>query len=402
MNYKVPLAYNTLGEEEMASAERVLRSGYLTQGREVEVFEAMLSEYHGSKYAILVNSGSSANLIAIEASVYLSQLKPELTHGEIRPGDEVIIQGLNWPSTIKPILNQGLQPVFCDVNIATLNADVKTVEAVRTERTRVVVAVPVLGNPEGLDELRDYCENQKLILIEDACESLGAITAAGRKVGTIGLASCFSFYFSHHISTIEGGVILTDSAEMADLCYALRSHGWTRHLKLNQFIFQSDSTQIDSRFCFVLPGYNVRSTEINAAMGQIQLKRLPDMLNLRRELAKGRCAAISSLQNLLLIPGSDIADRHSWMTTPLLFQNLEHRMRGQASLEESGIETRPIIVGNILRHPLVRSFKLKPDQPQLPVCDKVFERGLMIGLNPFSPAATEAFIHEALQLAARA
>jgi CDP-4-dehydro-6-deoxyglucose reductase, E1 len=402
MTYRVPLAYNTLGEAEVLAAEGVLRSGFMTQGREVERFEAMLAESQGSKYAILVNSGSSANLVAIEAAVYLSHLKPELTFGRISPGDEVIIQGLNWPSTIKPLLNQGLQPVFCDVNVNTLNADVATVDAVRTEKTRMVIAVPVLGNPEGLDELRTYCDSNNLILIEDACESLGAVTRAGKAVGTVGLASAFSFYFSHHISTIEGGAILTDSPELADLCYALRSHGWTRHLKLNRFLFQADTSVIDPRFCFVLPGYNVRSTELNAAIGQVQLQRLPDMLKSRRRLAAERAKAVADLDDLVKVPGSDIADRHSWMTTPLLFSSLEHRTRAQASLEAAGVETRPIIVGNMLRHPLVDMLGMKPDQPSLPACDAIFERGVMIGLNPFSDDATEAFIHAALRSAAKA
>ena len=314
----------------------------------------------------------------------------------------MIIQGLNWPSTLTPMLNRGLVPVFCDVDIATLNATVEQVKAVRTPRTRMVVAVPVLGNPSGLEELRDYCTAEGLVLIEDACESLGAITERGNAVGTIGMASAFSFYFSHHISTIEGGVILTDQPELADLCYALRSHGWTRHLKLNRFLFESDQDVIDPRFCFVLPGYNVRSTELNAAIGEVQLARLPEMVAARRRLMRGRIDALAETNGSVTVPGSDIIDRHSWMTTPLLFSDGEHRRRGQQALEAAGVETRPIIVGNILRHPLVSMLGLKADQPPLPVCDDIFARGVMIGLNPFSTGDTEAVVHNALKLAAAA
>lgn len=403
MNYKVPLAFNTLGKDEIAAATQVLESGFVTQGRIVEEFEQELARDLGARHAILVNSGSSANLIAIEAMTYLSILRPDLTHDRpIGRGDEVIIQGLNWPSTITPILNRGLIPVFCDVDPGTLNATVAQVEAVRTERTRMVVAVPVLGNPSGLEELRDYCDREGLLLMEDACESLGAITERGNTVGTIGLASAFSFYFSHHISTIEGGVILTDLPELADLCYALRSHGWTRHLKLNLFDFGSDEDAIDPRFCFVLPGYNVRSTELNAAIGRVQLARLPEMVAKRRELMAGRIAAVAGVADRLVIPGADIIDRHSWMTTPLLFSDAAHRRRGQAALEEMGVETRPIIVGNVLRHPLMRSFGLRADQPALPVCDDIFARGVMIGLNPFSTPEIEQVVTEALAHAAKA
>lgn len=403
MEYKVPLAFNTLGAAEIDAAVQVLQSGFVTQGKIVDEFEQQLAQELGARYAILVNSGSSANLIAIEAVSYLSTLRPHLAYGRpIERGDEVIIQGLNWPSTITPILNRGLVPVFCDVDINSLNASPAQVDAVKTDRTRIVVAVPVLGNPSGLEDLRDYCAREQLILIEDACESLGALTERGNAVGTIGIASAFSFYFSHHISTIEGGVILTDVPELADLCYALRSHGWTRHLKLNLFDFDADETAIDSRFCFVLPGYNVRSTEVNAAIGRVQLARLPEMVAARRRLMGGRIKALADFQDDLIIPGADILDRHSWMTTPLLFSDGQHRGRGQQALEQAGVETRPIIVGNVLRHPLVRSIGLRDDQPQLPTCDDIFTRGLMIGLNPFSTPEIEQTVSEALILAAQA
>lgn len=401
MRYRIPLAYNTLGDEERAAAAAVFNSGQLTQGEEVAAFEKAFAAFHGSKYAILVNSGSSANLIAIEAVYFASVLLPALMHGELKRGDEVIVQGLSWPTTLTPLLNHGLQPVFCDVSLDTLNATVSTVEAVRTEKTRAVIAVPVLGNPEGLDELRAYCHRENLILIEDACESLGAKSASGKLVGTFGLASSFSFYFSHHMTTVEGGAILTDSAEIADLCYALRSHGWTRHFKLGAIAFPAGSEGIDPRFCFVLPGYNVRASEVTAALGRVQLKRLPHMLDRRRRIAHGRIAALEPSANRVTVPGVAIKERHSWMTMPLMFGSARMKAEAQALLEAKGVETRPIIVGNILRHPLAKMMPLKADQPELPACDEIFARGIMIGLNPFSTEEDEAFLHETLRAAAK-
>lgn len=397
MEYRVPLAYNTYGNDEFAAAESVLRGGYLTQGKHVGTFERMLAESIGAKYAILVNSGSSANLVAIEAAIYCSRLAPSVIGREITPGDEVIVPGLNWPSTLKPLLNHGLIPVFCDVESRTLNASVRTVEAVRSERTRMVIAIPVLGNPDGLDELRTYCFKNGLVLIEDACESLGAVTVKGRHVGTLGLCSALSFYFSHHISTIEGGAIVTDSDEIADLCFSLRSHGWTRHLKVDRFAFEANTAGIDQRFCFALPGYNVRPTEIAAAIGKVQLARLPEMLAARRRIARNRNAALAGAGDRVVMPGAEIGDRHSWMITPLLFKDGAYRRRARDYFERIGIETRPIIAGNVLRHPVTRLLGLKPDQPQLPVCDAIFERGLMIGLSPLSDAETEAFVCTALR-----
>jgi CDP-6-deoxy-D-xylo-4-hexulose-3-dehydrase len=401
MTFRIPLAFSTLGDGERTAAEEVLASGNVTQGAKVAAFEQALAQRHGVAHAILVNSGSSANLIAIEAATYLSRLRPDLVYGVLNPGDEVIIQGLNWPSTLTPILNRGLRPVFCDVSLDSLNAGVEQIEAVRTKRTKMVIAVPVLGNPTYLDEVREYCAANKLLFLEDACESIGAVTESGALVGTLGLAASFSFYFSHHITTIEGGAVLTNNPHMADLCYALRAHGWSRGLRLESFL-DFDSSAIDPRFCFVMPGYNVRSTEVNAAIGLVQLDRLDDMITRRRQIAAGRIAAIDGVGDRLIIPGADIVERHSWMTTPLLFSDRAHRKRAQHALEAAGVETRPIIVGNMLRHPLARMLDLKNDQPPLPNCDEVFERGLMIGLSPLSSHEEERIVCDALLQAAKA
>jgi CDP-6-deoxy-D-xylo-4-hexulose-3-dehydrase len=401
MTYRVPLAFSTFTGAEVKAAEDVLKSGNLTQGKEVAAFERELAEWHAVPHAILVNSGSSANLLAIEAAVYLSRLAPERLYGPIEAGDEVIIQGLNWPSTLKPMLNHGLRPVFCDVDISSLNASVNDVEAVRTSRTRMVVAVPVLGNPSHLEEMKRYCHDKGLILIEDACESLGALTESNLRVGSLGLASAQSFYFSHHLTTIEGGVVLTSDPYVADLCRALRAHGWSRELRMEGFL-QPAQSEVDERFCFVTPGYNVRSTELNAAIGRVQLASLDQMLARRREIARRRSDAVRDMADRVVMPGADIVGRHSWMATPLLFSSRGHRDRARASLEASGIETRPIIVGNMLRHPVVKMIGLSEDQRDLPNCDEVFERGIMIGLSPGSPPEVEAIVHEALLTAATA
>lgn len=396
-NYRIPLAFNNFQDAELNAVNAVMKSGRLTQGQMVQEFEREFAAFHGSKYAVMVNSGSSAALIAIEAIIYCGILRGNTTHGQFHPGDEVITPGLSWPTTLKPVLNHGLRPVFCDVDLKTLNASVATVDAVRSKKTRMVIGVPVMGNPTGLDELREYCAQNKLILVEDACESLGAETSAGRKVGRIGLASAFSFYFSHHISTVEGGAIVTDDDDIADLCFALRSHGWTRHFKLDRFDYSRDANSVDPRFCFVLPGYNVRATEIAAAIGRVQLHRLPDILKMRRKMVKHRSDAIAPERRRVLFPGIDIADRHSWMTLPLLLPSKQVKDRAQALLEESGIETRPIIVGNILRHPIVKHLDMASHQPALPNCDAVFERGLMIGLNPYATEAEEAYVSSILK-----
>lgn len=401
MSYRVPLSYNSVGEAEIAAATAVLKSGYLTQGTKVAEFEAKLAEFHGVRHAVLVNSGSSANLVGIEAVIYLSQMRPDLTGGSISVGDEVVIQGLNWPSTLKPIVNHGLVPVFCDVDADTLSATPAHIEAVRTERTRMVIAVPVLGNPAMLDELESYCRETQLLLFIDGCESLGAVTPSGRRVGSFGIGTAFSFYFSHHITTIEGGVILTDDEHVADLCYALRAHGWTRNLRLDEFL-DLDTSRVDPRFCFVIPGYNVRSTDLNAAIGLVQFARLPKIVAQRQRIASGRVAALGGYQDVVTVPGGGVGDGHSWMTFPMVFASSHLRDRAQNTLEALGVETRPIIVGNTLRHPLAQNLPLSSAQRELPACDTIFECGLMIGLDPDSDEETEAWVHHCLREAARA
>lgn len=392
MSYKIPLAFSHFTDEDAAAVSELFRIGRLTQGDRVAEFERAFAEFHNVAHAIFVNSGSSANLIAIEALLYRERLAQgrALTGGA---GGEAIIQGLNWPSTLTPLLNRGLTPVFCDVEIDSLNASVQQVDAVCTEKTRIVVAVPVLGNPSHLDALARYCDERDLLLHVDACESLGATLEGGGLVGSVGATSAFSFYFSHHMTTIEGGAVLTDNLEVAEFCRALRSHGWSRDLNLPRF--ETQERDVDSRFRFVMPGYNVRATEINAVLGLSQLRDLPSSIDRRRLVAKGRLEALSS-RNSVMVPGAGVLGSHSWMTFPMLFESQALRDRARDRLEIEGVETRPIIVGNVLRQPLMRGLERAPHQRDLPNCDAVFERGLMIGLNPRSDAETETWLGDVL------
>lgn len=397
MNYRIPLAFDTFGEAEKNALIEVLESGHYTQGKRVSAFESQFADYLGVDFAVMVNSGSSANLIAISAVYYATMWNAELTSAPLQPGDEVIVPGLSWPTTLTPLLNLGLRPVFCDIELDSLNLSVRTVDEMRTERTRVVIAVTVLGNPTGLLELREYCRGQRLLLIEDAAESLGAETEGGEKVGSFGLVASFSFYFSHHISTIEGGAIVTNSPLIADLSLALRSHGWTRQLSYSELADDlPEFEKVDSRFCFFLPGYNVRATELSGAIGSVQLARLPDFLARRRAIAEARIEALKPYRDRVTIPGAQVGTGHSWMTFPMLLDTPARRDAIRPALEARGIETRAIIAGNMLRQPLSRFLDLRPDQPELSACDEVFRRGMMLGLNPLSTKTSEEYLWHAI------
>ncbi|MEO1045683.1 MAG: DegT/DnrJ/EryC1/StrS aminotransferase family protein [Pseudomonadota bacterium] len=396
MGYKVPLASLRLAEAELVAVMDVLKSTMVSQGRAVADFEAALAEQVGVSHAVMVNSGTSANMIALEAVAHLSRMRPDALPRSLDRGDEAIIQGLCWPTTLTPLLNQGLVPVFCDIDPITLNAGVAQIAAARTARTKMVIAVPVLGNPGHLEQVKAYCEAEGLIFVEDSCESMGAITEQGHQVGSLGLTAAFSFFISHHITTIEGGAVLTDDPLLAQIARALRAHGWSRELDREQIPFEIPDG-IDPRFHFLLPGYNVRSTNLNAAIGLEQLKRHPGWLDDRRRLASGRIAALADLVDKVIIPGVECADRHSWMAFPMRLPDRQSRDRMVAALEEAGVETRPVISGNILRHPLVDTLPLAEHQAVLPECDAISQTGLMIGMDPDMDDDREAYLHQALR-----
>lgn len=396
--YRIPLAYDSFGEAERIAVMEVLASRRYTQGERVSEFERNLAAYIGVDHAIMVNSGSSANLIALTAMYYAGMWDPDLTYGPFRRGDEVVIPGLCWPTTLTPLLNLGLRPVFCDIEVDSFNLSVPALEKVRTERTRAVIAIPILGNPTGLGELQDHCRAEQIVLLEDACQSLGAQNGSGKKVGSYGLAASFSFYFSHHISTIEGGCVVTNSALLAELCRALRSHGWTRDLgdsMLAQVLPKFNES--DHRFCFFLPGYNLRATEISAVLGNVQIKKLPGLLSRRQHIAHSRLRVLEPFGSDVTVPGANVREGHSWMAFPLLLNSRAERDGLRSIMEECGVETRPVVAGNIVRHPLARFLTTTNEGPNLTACDAVFQRGLMLGLNPTASDEDEEYLIEGLR-----
>jgi CDP-6-deoxy-D-xylo-4-hexulose-3-dehydrase len=265
----------TWGEEEIEAIQRVIRSGQFTMGREVAEFELEFAEYFGMRYGVMVNSGSSADLIATAA----------LCHKRERPlrrGDEAIVPAISWSTTYSPLQQYGLKLRFVDVERDTLNMDVTQLERALTPRTGLIVAVSILGNPAALDEIRSFADNHGLYLLEDNCESADA-ELNGRKTGTFGHVNAFSFFYSHHVSTMEGGMVLTDDEELMHLLRSLRAHGWTRDVPPDTSLFMRKSSDHFEAYRFILPGYNVRPLEISAAAGREQLKKLPAMTAQRRK-----------------------------------------------------------------------------------------------------------------------
>ena len=251
----------TFGADEIFAATETLLSTWVTMGRQVRAFEAAFTGAHGFAEGVMNNSGSSANLLAIAA------LANPTTLDRLKPGDEVIVSAVSWSTTVWPLIQHGLVPVIVDIDQDTLNIDPGEIERAIGPRTRAVMPVHVYGNPCDMDALGDICHRHDLVLIEDCCEALGA-SYKGVPVGGFGRVATFSFYFSHHMTTLEGGITIAQRADDAELMRILRAHGWIREVE-DQERWRQRYPNIHPRFLFVNLGYNLRATELQGAMGDI-------------------------------------------------------------------------------------------------------------------------------------
>lgn len=382
MEHPIPLVRSTLGQQEIYAAKSVLDSGNLTMGRRCYEFEQQFASYVGCKHAVMVNSGSSANLLALFA---LANPLLEATEGRSRvmPGDEVIVPALTWSTTIWPVIQIGAKPVFVDCDPNTLQMRPEEIEAALSDKTKAIVAVHVLGGAGDSTGLGNIARKHRLWFVEDTCESLGVLWD-NKIVGTFGDFGTYSFYFSHHITTIEGGMIVTNSDSNADLLRSLRAHGWVRDMNArSKNEYAERYPDVDPRYMFVTTGFNVRPTEINGVLGIHQLKRLNGFNQDRRDIARQFDAELSSLQragHLSLI-------RHSERSIPAPFgytvvcEESKTRSALRDWLESVGIETRPVICGNMARQPALALFDHRTSG-LLSGCDRIMDCGLYWGLHP--------------------
>lgn len=365
-----PLASSTWADEEYAAIDRVVKSGLYTMGKEVSSFELEFADYIGSRYAVMVNSGSSANLLMI-ASMYFC------TPQRLKAGDEVIVSAVSWSTTYSPLQQFGLKLKFVDIDEKTLNINLSDLEAAITEKTRAILAVNLLGNPNDFTKLKQIIGGREILLLEDNCESLGAVFG-NKKAGTFGLAGTFSSFFSHHISTMEGGVIVTNDEELYHIMLCLRAHGWTRDLpQTNKVCGTKSDNPFEESFRFVLPGYNLRPLELSGAIGREQLKKLPAFIKQRRanaEYFRDRLRPISWL-NTQAETGES-----SWFGFAMILSNDSPIDRASLikKLEEVGIERRPIVAGNIAKNEVMKWFNYELHNA-LVYADWVDKKGFFVG-----------------------
>jgi CDP-4-dehydro-6-deoxyglucose reductase, E1 len=377
MNFKYPLATSSWDQREYDALQRVIASNKFSMGDEVAQFEKNFAKYFGSKYAVMVNSGSSANLLMTAALFYTKNSKLNL-----KRGDEIIVPAVSWSTTYAPLYQYGLHLKFVDIDLETLNYDIAALELAISNNTRAIMAVNLLGNPNDFKAINEIIIDKDIVLIEDNCESMGA-TLHGKLAGSFGTMGSFSCFFSHHISTMEGGVVITNDEELYHIMLALRAHGWTRNLPdKNRVSGLKSLNPFEESFNFVLPGYNLRPLEMSGALGSEQLNKLPKLISGRRKngsLLQDKLYAHPDLMIQKEIGAS------SWFGFSLLIRPNSDRTREDliTKLNQFGFECRPIVTGNFTKNKVLKYFDYSI-HGKLSNAEYIDRNGLFIGNHHYS------------------
>ena len=357
----VPVSGKVMSPADMRNLVDASLDMWLTAGRFSEAFEPKFATFFGRQHALLVNSGSSANLLAISALT-----SPLLKARRLKPGDEVITVAAGFPTTLNPIIQNGLTPVFIDVDVPTYNADVSMLEEARSERTRAVMFAHTLGNPFDLKAVKAFCDAHGLWLIEDCCDALGA-TFDGKPVGTFGHIATCSFYPAHHITMGEGGAVLTDRALLRRILESMRDWGrdcWCAPGKDNtcekRFGWQLGELPAgyDHKYTYSHIGYNLKVSDMQAAVGLSQLDRAPEFITARRRNFTLLTEGLSDLDEFLILPQATPQSDPSWFGFPIAVRDGCSIQRQQIVrfLESKKIGTRLLFAGNLLRQPAYRNI----------------------------------------------
>ncbi|MBA6389402.1 DegT/DnrJ/EryC1/StrS family aminotransferase [Colwellia sp. BRX10-3] len=367
------LASSTWDENEYSAIQRVIDSDMFTMGKEVAEYEKDFAEFFGSKYALMVSSGSTANLLMI-ASLFFTKNESL----KLKRGDEVIVPAVSWSTTYFPLQQYGLKVKFVDIDRQTLNMDLDKLEAAITDQTRAILSVNLLGNPNDFNRINEIIAGRNIFVLEDNCESMGA-TIDGKQAGTFGVMGTYSSFFSHHIATMEGGCVVTDDEELYHILLCIRAHGWTRNLpKFNKVSGEKSDDAFEESFKFMLPGYNVRPLEMSGALGIEQLKKLPGFIETRRENAK---LFQSLFKNHPFIDIQQETGKSSWFGFSLILKENAPYNRAQLVklLTSRGIECRPIVTGNFLKNKEVLEYFDFEIAGSLEAAEYLDDHGLFVG-----------------------
>jgi len=382
----VPVSGRVFDSTEIEYLVEASLDAWLTTGRFAAEFERDFAAFMGVRCAALVNSGSSANLVALSCLT-----SPSLGDRRLRAGDEVITVAAGFPTTVNPIIQNGLVPVFVDVQLPTYDVDVTQLEPALSERTKAIVLAHTLGNPFDLDAVTAFAAKHNLWLIEDCCDAVGS-TYKGRSVGTFGALSTTSFYPAHHITMGEGGCVLTPSPSLKKLAESFRDWGrdcWCAPGKANtcgcrfEWKLGDLPSGYDHKYIYSHIGYNLKATDLQAAVGVAQLKKLPAFIAARRENFAKLYAALKDLDDIFMLPEATSHSNPSWFGFPLAVREDAPVTRNQVVrfLESRHIATRLLFGGNLLRQPAYRDVRRRVIG-QLPNTDFVMNNVFWIGLYP--------------------
>lgn len=367
------LASSTWDKNEYDAIQRVIDSDMFTMGKEVAQYERHFSEFFGSRYALMVSSGSTANLLMIASLFFTKNSKFKLNRG-----DEIIVPAVSWSTTYFPLQQYGLKVKFVDIDRNTLNMDLNKLDAAISDKTKAILSVNLLGNPNDYARMNDIIAGRDIFILEDNCESMGA-TIDGKQAGTFGIMGTYSSFFSHHIATMEGGCIVTDNEELYHILLCIRAHGWTRNLpKFNKVSGEKSDDPFEESFKFMLPGYNARPLEMSAALGIEQLKKLPGFIGIRQKNAK---LFQSLFSNHPFIDIQKETGQSSWFGFSLILNEKAPYNRAELvkRLTENGIECRPIVTGNFLKNIEVLEYFDYEVSNSLEAAEYLDENGLFVG-----------------------
>lgn len=369
-----PLANSAWDHEEYEAIQSVIQSGMFTMGQKVAEFEKAFADYVGSRYCVMVNSGSSANLVMIGALRYKSE-------SPLLPGAEVIVPAVSWSTTYYPLHQYGLKLRFVDIDRDTLNFDLEKLEQAITPNTRAILAVNLLGNPNDFNKIKTIIGDRDIMLLEDNCESMGA-TYEGKQTGTFGLMGTYSSFFSHHISTMEGGMVVTDDEEIHHILLALRAHGWTRNLpKQNRITTDKSDDPFTEAFRFVLPGYNLRPLEMSGALGLAQLRKLPMIVRERRNNAE---RFLELMKQFPYLRTQKEIGESSWFGFSMTVEPGANVSREYliTALTAAKVDTRPIVAGNFAKNEVLKWFDYSI-AGDLKNAERIDDAGFFIGNHHF-------------------
>lgn len=386
VNYS--LASSTWDEKELAAIQSVIDSDMYSMNTQVAQYEKDFAAFFGSKYALMTSSGSTANLLMI-AALFFRKDNP------LQRGDEIIVPAVSWSTTYFPLQQYGLKVKFVDIDLDTLNIDLDQLEAAITDKTRAILTVNLLGNPNDFARINTLIADKDIILLEDNCESMGA-TFEGQQAGTFGLMGTFSSFFSHHIATMEGGCVVTDDEEIYHILLCIRAHGWTRNLpKENTLTGTKSDDPFEESFKFILPGYNVRPLEMSGAIGIEQLKKLPSFIAQRRKNAEYFLSLFADHPDFLI--QKEIGDS-SWFGFSFIIRQDAGITRKEVvkKLVDNGIECRPIVTGNFLKNKEVLEYFDYEVSGTVDNAEYLDKNGLFVGNHQIDLTEQLNLLHQVL------